>query len=63
MEMPGAKFQWEDLAAGLLGGGNRREVAIKADLPASIYPPVFCQQSDSGKAENRIVEVKRKLLC
>jgi hypothetical protein len=40
--MAAAKFQWEDPAAGLLGGANRRAVAIKADLPGSIYPPVFC---------------------
>ena len=45
------------------GEANRRAVAIKADLPGSIYPSVFCQKLDSGKAENQIVEVERKLLC
>ena len=35
----------------------------KLIYPGSIRPPVFCQQLDSGKAENRIVEVERKLLC
>jgi hypothetical protein len=62
MLMAAAKFQWYDLAARLLGEANRRAVAIKAGLPGSIYPPVFCRKLNSDKAENQIVEVERKPL-
>jgi len=41
MLMAAAKFQWEDPAAGLLGGGQSKSGRDQADLPGSIYPPVF----------------------
>jgi len=45
MLMAAAKFQWEDPAAGLLGGGQSKSGRDQADLPGSIYPPVFLSET------------------
>ena len=64
MVMVGAKFQRGDLAAGLLGGRPIEERSrSKLIYPDQFTRQFFCQKLDSGKAENQIVEVERKLLC
>jgi hypothetical protein len=55
-----------------VGGSSRRiawgEAIEERSRSKLIYPDqftrqFFCQKLDSGKAENQIVEVERKLLC
>jgi hypothetical protein len=62
MLMAAAKFQWEDPAAGLLGGGQSKSGRDQADLPDQSTRRFFYRELDSANAENRIVEVERKPL-